>query len=217
MAIDPLTLFSSSSVLPFGLLLLLVREGENEFARLAILRPGPQVARDSYDLFRVRTSHGTALQLPTIPRISNQALSRIQSAPTLLCGVQETIPRGPPFHEGGVDGILQSSIGHLIELFFEVGTAISRRWSAQLVPKAIASSTATHQALRCHTREAEEFCFHCIASFFIFRYPYLVGHDPKTEPVRCYPAAALLFLLFPQKSFLEFDLHRVCMDPKTSC
>ena len=66
MATDPLTLFSSS-VLPFGLLLLLFHEGENESARLAILRPGPQVAMDSTDIFRVRTSHGTAPPAPNHP------------------------------------------------------------------------------------------------------------------------------------------------------
>ena len=99
MATDPLTSFSSS-VFPFGLLLLLFREGENEFARLAILRPGLQVAMDSYDKFRVRTSHGTAPQLPTIQRISNQALSRIQCAPIIPYGFQETIPRGSSFPKG---------------------------------------------------------------------------------------------------------------------
>ena len=100
MATDPLTLFSSSSVLPFGLLLLLCREGENESARLAILRPGPQVAMDSSDIIRVRTSHGTAPPAP-----NHSAHFQSMSPPHSECSkssvwLPRNNPRGPSFPEG---------------------------------------------------------------------------------------------------------------------
>ena len=144
MATDPLTLFSPSSVLPSGLLLLFLRQGENEFARLAILRPGPQVAMDSSDIFRVRTSHRTAPQLPTIQRISNQCLPCIQSAPILLYGVRETIPRGSsiPKGESGWHPAQQHRFPH--RTFFQ-----KLIWSLKTLFRSVGAENQSK--LHCHT------------------------------------------------------------------
>ena len=215
MATDPLTVFSSSSALPFGLLLLLFREGENESARLAILRPRSQVAMDSCDIFSRTHEPRDGPQLSTIQRISNQAFPRIQSAPILLYVFQETIPWGSSFPKRG-SGCHPATAASVTSSNFSWKLI----WSLKTLFRSVgaetkASSTATHRALRCHTREAVEFCFLGAPVFFFFRYPYLVGHDLMTEPDR-----VLLQLSFPsllQKNCLEFDLHRFCMDPKTSC
>ena len=154
---------------------------------------------DSSDIFRVRTSHGTAPQLPTIQRLSNQALSRFQSAPVLLYGVQETIPRGPFFSYRGSGWHPAEQHRSPHRTFLGCWYGLLRRCSAQFVPKTKASSTATDRALRCHTREAVEFCF--LGVPFFFRYPYMVGPRPDDRAGSCYAAA--LFSFSHQKTALS--------------
>ena len=152
-----------------------------------------QMAMNSHEKFRVRTSHRMATQLPPIQRISSRALYpafRVHhffwmASKNSCLGVQPFLQeRGwhPSEH--------QSSIDHFIEMFLEVVWTLKSLFCS-VGTVSTQQAPLPHRAPQCHNREAVELCF--LVSPGHTQIPIHDCPQPEDRACSCSPAALCSF------------------------